>query len=187
MTPIANEECCDVLVVGGGPAGSTIAALLAERGWNVVLVEKDRHPRFHIGESLLPMNLMLFDRMGLRDEIERIGMIKYGVEFISPYHNKSITFNFANAIDKRYPYAYQVRHSVLDEILFNHARAKGAATIEECRVDVVDFQPGGGAVVHAQTKDGEERRWRAQFVVDASGRDTFLANRLGMKRRKSAP
>jgi flavin-dependent dehydrogenase len=182
-TPIENEERCDVLVVGGGPAGSTIAALLAERGRNVVLVEKDRHPRFHIGESLLPMNLMLFDKMGLRDAIERIGMIKYGAEFISPYHNKSITFSFANAIDKRYPYAYQVRRSVLDEILFSHARAKGAATIEGCRVDAVDFQSGDGAVVSAQTDDGEQRRWRARFVVDASGRDTFLANRLGMKRR----
>src|SRR2546430_11761371 len=100
---VRNEEVCDVLVVGGGPAGSTIAALLAERGRQVILVEKDRHPRFHIGESLLPMNLMLFDKMGLRSEIERIGMIKYRAEFISPYHNKSMTFNFANAIDKRYP------------------------------------------------------------------------------------
>ncbi len=183
MTPVASDEPCDVLVVGGGPAGSTIAALLAERGRNVVIVEKERHPRFHIGESLLPMNLMLFEQMGLREEVERIGMIKYGAEFISPYHNKSITFDFANAIDKRYPYAYQVRRSVLDEILFNHARAKGAATIEGCCVDAVDFLPGGGAVVRARTEDGAERRWRARFVVDASGRDTLLASRLGMKQR----
>jgi len=182
-TPFTEPVQCDVLVAGGGPGGSTIAALLAERGRNVVLVEKDRHPRFHIGESLLPMNVMLFERMGIRDEIERIGMIKHGVEFISPNHNKSVTFDFANAIDKRFPYAYQVRRSVLDELLFNHARAKGATTIEGCRVDEVEFLRGGGARISAHTEGGEERSWRARFFVDASGRDTLLASRFGIKQR----
>ncbi len=178
-----REESCDVLVVGGGPAGSTIAAVLAERGRRVVLVEKERHPRFHIGESLLPMNLPLFERLGLMAEIERIGMIKYGAEFISPYHNKSITFNFANAIDKRYPYAYQVRRSELDQILFKHAADKGAVTIEGCRVKDVAFPPEGGVFATGEDEDGAERRWRARLLVDASGRDTFLASRLGTKER----
>ncbi len=177
------EESCDVLVVGGGPAGSTIASLLAERGRNVVVLEKEHHPRFHIGESLLPMNLMLFDKMGLGAEIERIGMIKYGAEFISPQHEKSVTFNFSKAFDKRYPYAYQVRRSQMDDILFKHAAAKGATTIEGCRVDAVEFQPHGGAVVRAQTEDGQTRQWRTRFVVDATGRDTFLAGQLGIKQR----
>jgi flavin-dependent dehydrogenase len=175
---------CDVLVVGGGPAGSTIAALLAERGRHVVVVEKERHPRFHIGESLLPMNLALFEQMGLGGEVERIGMVKYGAEFISPYHQgKSVTYNFANAIDKRYPFAYQVRRSVLDEILFKHAIAKGATTVEGCRVDKVEFLPGGGAHAFARTAEGEAREWRARFLVDASGRDTLLADQLNIKQR----
>src|SRR5580658_8556986 len=92
--PEANS---DVLVVGGGPAGSTIAALLAERGEQVVLVEKDRHPRFHIGESLLPFNLPLFERLGVKAEMERIGMPKYGAEFVSIYDGKVSGFEFANA------------------------------------------------------------------------------------------
>jgi flavin-dependent dehydrogenase len=180
----ANHEVtsCDVLVVGGGPAGSTIAALLAGRGRDVVLVEKDRHPRFHIGESLLPMNLPLFERLGLGDELARIGMIKYGAEFISPYHNKSITFNFANAIDKRYPFAYQVRRSVLDEMLFKHAQAKGAHALEGCRISDVEFTREG-ATIRGETEDGQEHRWQARFVVDASGRDTLLAGRFGLKKR----
>src|ERR1700675_3289016 len=108
---------CDVLVVGGGPAGSTIAALLAERGKRVILVEKDRHPRFHIGESLLPLNLPLFERLGVKDHIERIGMIKYGVEFVSPYHGKAVSRDFAQAWDKAFPYSYQVRRSEFDHAL----------------------------------------------------------------------
>lgn len=77
---------CDVLVIGGGPAGSTVAALLAQKGRNVVLLDKDRHPRFHIGESLLPANLPLFERLGVADEMRAIGIKKRAAEFMSPWH-----------------------------------------------------------------------------------------------------
>jgi flavin-dependent dehydrogenase len=177
------EVSIDVLVVGGGPAGSTIAALLAERGERVVLVEKDRHPRFHIGESLLPFNLPLFERLGVKAEIERIGMPKYGAEFVSIYHNKAAAYEFANAWDKGYPYAYQVRRSEFDHILLKNAAAKGAAIIEECRVTEVDFPPEGGAVASGRDAGGQVCRWRAKFLVDASGRDTLLASRFDIKRR----
>jgi flavin-dependent dehydrogenase len=178
-----QEESCDVLVIGGGPAGSTLATVLAERGRRVVIVEKDTHPRFHIGESLLPLNLPMFDRLGITREVERIGMLKYGVEFISPYHGKSVTFDFANALDKRFSFAYQVRRSAFDDILFRNAAVKGAVAIEGCRIADVTFPPEGGAVVSGKTDDGQERRWRARFLADASGRDTFLANRLGVRDR----
>src|ERR1700746_1472292 len=110
----------DVLVVGGGPAGSTIAALLAERGRRVVLVEKDRHPRFHIGESLLPLNLPLFEKLGIKAQIERISMLKYGVEFVSPYHRRAVTYDFADAWDKSFTYSYQVRRSEFDHVLLKN-------------------------------------------------------------------
>src|SRR5271170_6412194 len=104
MTTVITDQItatqCDILVIGGGPAGSTISTLLAERGRTVVLIEKSRHPRFHIGESLLPLNMPLFEKLGVAKEIEKIGMPKYGVEFISPCHLRSTTFNFADAWDK---------------------------------------------------------------------------------------
>ena len=116
-----------MLVIGGGPAGATAAALLARQGRNVVLLEKAHHPRFHIGESLLPANVALFDKLGLRDEIERIGMPKWGVEFVSPDHDHIARLEFSEAWDKSMPYAWQVRRSDMDEILFRNAAAQGAA------------------------------------------------------------
>ena len=175
---------CDVLVIGGGPAGATAAALLAERGYRVTLLEKDRHPRFHIGESLLPANLPLFERMGLKDEIERIGMQKWAAEFVSPWHDTRQKFEFADAWDKSMPFAFQVRRSEFDEILIRNAGNKGATIIEGCRVRTVDFLPGiGGATIDAEHEDGRIESWQARFVVDASGRGTFLGNRFKAKRR----
>jgi len=125
-----TDTRCDVLVIGGGPAGSTISALLAQRGRNVVLLEKSRHPRFHIGESLLPFNMPLFEQLGVAKEIESIGMPKYGAEFVSHSHEKPVMFEFANAIDNAFPSTYQVRRSEFDHILFRNAARKGARAIE---------------------------------------------------------
>lgn len=177
-----TETRCDVLVIGGGPAGSTISALLAQRGRDVVLLEKSRHPRFHIGESLLPFNMPLFERLGVAREIEAIGMPKYGAEFVSPWHEKPVMFEFVNALDNSFPSTYQVRRSEFDHILFRNAARNGARTLEGCRVTGVEFRPGG-ADVAAREESGLERAWQARFVVDASGRDTFLASRLGLKQR----
>ncbi len=178
------EECCDVLIIGGGPGGSTVAALLAERGYRVVLAEKSRHPRFHIGESLLPANLPLFEKLGVGEAVKSIGMEKWGAEFVSPWHlDNRQTFQFSDAWNKTMPYAYQVRRSELDDILFRNAATKGAVTLEECRVRDVSFGPNGeGAFVKAEQAGGH-REFRARFVVDASGRDTFFGNRLHNKQR----
>ena len=180
--PATTSEC-DVFVLGGGPGGSTIAALLAERGWNVAIAEKERHPRFHIGESLLPLNMLLLQQLGVYEEVKRIGMPKYGAEFNSPAHGPPVTFDFSQAWDKTYPNALEVRRSEFDEILFRNCGAKGAHTFEECRVTNVEFPAGEDVRIDARMSDGSERTWRSRFFVDASGRDTFLANRFGIKRR----
>jgi len=101
---------------------------------------------------------------------------------VSPWHGKSVNFSFADAWDKSFPSAYQVRRSEFDHILFRNAVKKGARAFEECRVTGVDFH-AHGATVAVRSDDGEETEWRTKFVVDASGRDTFLANRFGLKQR----
>ena len=178
--PAAAE--CDVFVIGGGPAGSTAAMLLAQAGRRVVMIEKDHHPRFHIGESLLPANAPLFERVGLREEVEKIGLRKYGAEFVSIEKGTSSEIAFAEAWDKSMPYAWQVRRDELDELMFRHASKRGAETHEGCRAKDVAFD-AEGATITAVLDDGAERRWRAKYVLDCSGRDTFLAHKFKAKQR----
>ena len=182
----------DVLVIGGGPAGSTAATLLTQRGYRVTLFEKERHPRFHIGESLLPANLPLLERLGVAEQVRSIGMRKWGAEFVSHWDGRRQDFRFAEAWNKSMPMAYQVRRSAFDEILIRRAAQVGAEVIEGARVREVeiagDTLPGSApseAPVRAQVQyeDGRVHSWQARFLVDASGRDTFLANRLRVKRR----
>lgn len=179
----ATREACDVFVIGGGPAGSTVSALLAQRGLDVMLAEKERHPRFHIGESLLPMNLKLFERLGLSDRIEAIAMHKSGAELNSPVHGEPVTLNFSEAWDKTCPYSYQVRRSEFDRILFDNCVARGTRAMQACRVTATAFPAGSNVSVTTDSREDGERHWQARYLVDASGRDTFLANRLSIKRR----
>jgi flavin-dependent dehydrogenase len=177
----------DVIVVGGGPAGSTTGALLAEKGWKVALFEKERHPRFHIGESLLPRNNPLFARLGVLDEVRAIGVVKAGAEFHSREHGKSETFYFAQALDRSEPTAFQVHRAELDHILIRNAARKGVAVFEETRVEGVDFrsdsamESGDDRVAVRTVGPAGDAESRARFFVDASGRDTLLASRFGIK------
>jgi len=182
--PEEEARVCDVLIVGGGPAGSTAAILLAEQGYRVVVLEKARHPRFHIGESLLPANLPLLQRIGVAHQVRAIGMQKWGAEFISPWDGRRQEFEFAHGWDKSLAFAYQVRRSEFDEILIRRAAARGAEVIEGCRARDVEFLDGGRrARVQAVHDDGRAESWEAAYFIDASGRDTFLGARLRMKRR----
>jgi flavin-dependent dehydrogenase len=180
--PGPNPVRCDVLVIGGGPGGSTAAGLLAESGHRVVLLEKARHPRFHIGESLLPANLPILERLGVAAQVGAMGMEKWGAEFVSYRDGRSQEFRFARGWDKSLPLAYQVRRSEFDTILIRRAAELGAQVIEGCRVRDVDFL-AHGVRVHAEHDDGRTEEWSADYVVDASGRDTFLGDRLRVKRR----
>jgi len=183
MSQAPDAELCDVLVIGGGPAGTTAAALLAERGVDTIMLEKDAHPRFHIGESLLPNNLRILDRLGLLRQTKTMGVLKPGAEFFSDATGRSIAFPFARSLNRAYTHAYHVRRSEFDELLFTNARRRGVRASEHNRVTEITFaaRPGARARVMAITPGGP-RLIAPRFVLDASGRDTFMANRLRTKK-----
>jgi flavin-dependent dehydrogenase len=173
---------CDVLVAGGGPAGSTIAALLAQKGRHVVVLEKDRFPRFHIGESLLPLNLPIFERLGVADEIARMGVYKPGAEVISDEHAQPAIFRFDRNPYLSVGHSYHVRRADFDKLLLDNSRRLGATVLEGTRVTAVELGAHRRPRVSAAGPDGVLSVWSPRFFVDASGRDTLLLRQLGLKR-----
>jgi flavin-dependent dehydrogenase len=173
---------CDVLVIGGGPAGSTIATLLSDLGWNVVLIDKDRHPRFHIGESLLPRSLPIFSRLGVLDDVARIAVTKYGADLSPPTGVAYCKFAFAEA-NADQPNAFQVKRAEFDALLLDNARARGARILEGTKASETEIDGDGQVRITSLDDKGKRRVWRARFLVDASGRDAFMASRLKLKVR----
>jgi flavin-dependent dehydrogenase len=178
-----SDEVCDIAVIGGGPAGSTAAALLARRGYRVIALEKAHHPRFHIGESLLPMNLPVFERLGVAEKVRALGIYKAGADFEADNERGYNTYAFARAIGKSPPHAYQVFRQDFDKMLFEHARECGADAREGHEVTAIE-QPGPrDARLDIRTDEGRSYRVQARYVVDASGRDTFLAAKRKLRRK----
>ena len=179
----------DVLIIGGGPAGSTAATFLARKGWKVLLLEKDSHPRFHIGESLLPMNLPILERLGVLEQVKAIGTFKPGAEFpiVGNGEGNGLaynTFRFERALNPQFGYAYQVKREEYDQILFNHARANGVDARERVKVEKVEFGGNGRPVLaQARNADGSAFTVQPRYIVDASGRDTFFGSQLKLKQK----
>ncbi|HET7875772.1 MAG TPA: tryptophan 7-halogenase [Methylomirabilota bacterium] len=174
----------DVLVVGGGPAGSTMATVLARGGLSVAVVERERFPRFHVGESLLPANLPVLERLGVLDRIRAHGFIdKYGASFHDQETGLEYTFYFREG--KPWPpQTFEVPRAEFDTLLLEHAAAQPRVTIlQPATVEAVAFDADG--VTARVSQGGATREVRVRFLVDASGRDTFLASRLG--RREPMP
>lgn len=179
-------EHCDILVIGGGPGGSTAAALLARRGYRVMQLEKDRHPRFHIGESLLPMNLPVFERLGVLDKLRAMGVHKRGADFEARNARGYNTYDFARALGSSPPHAYQVWRQDFDRMLFAHARECGVDAREQAEVIAVEQRGPRDTLAQVRGTHGVQYQVQARYLLDASGRDAFVASKKRIRCKNPA-
>ncbi|HET7696367.1 MAG TPA: NAD(P)/FAD-dependent oxidoreductase [Vicinamibacterales bacterium] len=175
----------DVVVIGGGPAGSTVSTLLAQQGLRVQLFERERFPRFHIGESLIPETYWVLKRLNMLERMQKSHFVKkYSVQFVNAQGKESAPFYFWDNKPHECSQTWQVVRSEFDQMLLENARAHGVDAQEGVRVMDVIFEPaasggpGGPRAVGVRLKD---REVRASVVVDASGQNGLIANRLGLR------
>jgi flavin-dependent dehydrogenase len=174
----------DAIVIGGGPAGSTAAAVLAAKGRRVVVLEKEKFPRYHIGESLLPYGYFTLRRIGVLDRMKASHFTKkYSVQFVGASGRASVPFYFFQQLEHEASMTWQVLRSEFDQMLLDNAREKGAEVIEEITARELIQPDGAVAGVRAVAKDGETREFGAPVTIDATGRDAFAVTRNGWKVR----
>jgi flavin-dependent dehydrogenase len=173
----------DVIVIGGGPAGATVSALLARQGYRVRLFEKEKFPRRHVGESLLPFCYDIFSDLGVLEEMAQHFVRKPTVRFLSSDGSVSTNWCFNHVIHDESFLSFQVDRPIFDQILLENARRKGVQVFEETRVTNVKFPSNGkGVIVSVDPPGGQNETCRAKFLIDASGRSSFLATRNRWRR-----
>ena len=180
-----NSDHWDVIVVGAGPAGTTTAALLAEKGRRVLVLEKEKFPRYHVGESMMPFCWYTLDKLGLTDKMDEVGFQqKHSVQFVSTDGQISKPFYFFQHDEHPCSVTWQVERSQFDQMLVEAAVAKGAKVSDETKViDVVRDESGKVCGVTAEFADGERKELECKLVVDASGRDCFFASKNKWRNR----
>jgi FADH2-dependent halogenase len=176
----------DVIVIGGGPAGSSVATLLAQRGRSVALFEKERFPRFHIGESLLPGSIPLFEELGVLPALNDGRFLpKYAAEFVTADGTRTQRYPFAAGLVDGAPSAFEVDRAEFDELLLTHAERAGVRVEQETQVVRFESQLERGVEVVVCGPGGSEARHSAEFLVDASGQSALLPSRLGLRRMEA--
>jgi flavin-dependent dehydrogenase len=179
---IASDTEWDVIIIGGGPAGSTAATTLAQAGRRVLVLEKSKFPRFHIGESLLPYNRQIFDEIGVWEKIEAVGFTrKRGAQFIMGNDSRGNRLNFSAGSFTEFPEAVQVERSKFDELLLNHSRENGADVCEESMVLDYKIEKDRVSVKYRST-DLQDHEITARYLIDASGLNNFTANKEKLRK-----
>lgn len=175
----------DAIVIGAGPAGTSAAALLAAQGRRVLVLEREKFPRYHIGESLIPFTYGPLERLGLIPRMKKSAFVKkYSVQFVAPSGKTSQPFYFFNRYDREtVAQSWQILRSEFDQLLMDHAREQGATVLEEMTVTGLVKEAGCIVGVRGTSKDGTAFEHRAPITLDASGKESFAAVREGWRMR----
>lgn len=176
------EQLYDVAIIGGGPAGSTAATLLGRAGRRVVIVERDKFPRFHIGESLLPFSMKAFSRLGLQEKFKRAGfMEKFGGEMVGACSEVGVKFYFKDGFGSQTDRSYQVPRAEFDKVLLDHAAENGVEVRQETAVERVIFSDDS-VQLSVKEKDSPPGEVHARYVIDASGRNSVIGSHFKLKK-----
>lgn len=169
----------DAIIIGGGPGGSTAGCALAQAGKKVLILEREKFPRFHVGESLIPYGNDIFTSIGVWPKMQAAGFQrKMGAEFVLSNAKASIKILFGQYLEPRYAHTFQVERSKFDHLLMEHARESGCEIWEQALVQKAELNDDGGTVTC--THQGQQHTLQARWVLDASGRDAFLGKQMGL-------
>ena len=180
--PTKPTDNPDVVVIGGGPAGTTVSTLIAQQGYRVQLLEREHFPRFHIGESLIPETYWVLQRLGMLEKLKKSHFVKkYSVQFVNANGKQSAPFYFWDNKPHECSQTWQVVRSEFDLMMLNNAREHGVEAHEGVRVRDVLMEGQRAAGVKIQLEDGSEREVRARVIVDASGQSGLLQNKFKLR------
>ena len=178
-----GDLAADILILGGGPAGSTAGTLLAEAGFSVTILEQERFPRFHVGESLLPHSLPLFERLGVHERVRKLPHTRYkpGASFVVADGTREVEYRFAAALPPAIPHAYQVRRDEFDHMLLQRAQEAGAQVLEGWEAVSPQWEGKRLCGLLVRDPEGHQHLVRFRAFLDASGQESFLASRMGWR------
>lgn len=180
-SPSSANTSWDVIIIGGGPAGSTAATTLAQAGRRVLVLEKEKFPRFHVGESLLPYNQRIFNELGVAAKLKEAGfMVKRGAQFIMGNDSRGTRLDFTQGSFTEYPQSIQVERSKFDDLLLKHSRECGAVVQDGCLV-LENKVHADHVAIRYRREDGTEAEATARFMMDASGLSNFTGTREGLR------